>query len=347
MKKILTALLCLALLLGFISCGEKATDITTAVQTQSLPETDAKTETPTEAPTEVPTEAPTEAPAEAPTEAVTDPPKPENRDGMMIYYEDFESYGDINGAENVAAALKWDILSAAEGEAPNGWTAELYLKDGELIVENYSDQFDGTDSYAMILNDEYMRKAVEYGKYTLQYDVTYTAASNFKRYINIVTEYNADSYNSFIYRICGYGNNQCYCYGSWYTYDSNYENDAFAAQKKMTETNTTIAYKLLGIESDVGVEDAINNFKDVTVTVRVCRDSKAGCTIYMKTAEMPDFVLVSLTDEYSEGYDYIEELTGRAVCFKAGGKINGRMDNIALWLGFTDMPEDKTVTYNP
>lgn len=339
MKKITTALLCFVLFALLVSCGEKAPAATTAALTQSFPATDAKTE--------ALTESPTEAPAEAPTEAVTEPPAPANRDGAMIYYEDFSSYGDVSGAENVAAALKWELLSADDGTAPNGWTAELYIKDGALVVENYSDQINGTDSYAKILTDEYMKKAAEYGKYTLQYDVTYTGAANFKRYINIVTEYNADSYNSFIYRICGYGNNQCYCYGSWYTYDSTYENDAFAAQKTNTETNTTIAYKLLGIESGVAVDEAINNFKDVTVTVRVCRDLKEGCTVYMKTAAMDGFVTVSITDEFSEGCEYIDELTGRAVCFKAGGKINGRLDNIALWLGFTEMPEDTAITYQP
>ena len=341
MKKLTAFILLLALCAGICACAQKP-----AADTDKLTEK-ASAAPATEIPAETPTEAITEAPTEAPTEAATEPPKPVNQDGTMIYYEDFESYGEINGAQNVAEALGWKLLSATYDFAPSDWTGELYIKNGELIVENYSDQFDGTDSYAMILTDNYMKKAAEYGKYTLQYDVTYTGASNYKRYINIVTEYNGESYNSFIYRICGYGNNQCYCYESWHTYDAAYENDAFAAQKKNTETNTTIAYKLLGIEADVANDAAINNFKDVTVTIRVCRDMETGCSVYMKTAEMTDFVLVSLTDEFSDGSEFIEDLTGRAVCFKAGGKINGRMDNIALWLGFTDTPEDKTVTYQP
>ena len=340
-KRVLPVLLTVLFILPLAAGCTPTEEITT--DTQKTPDTEAQT---TGAVTVTETETETETEPESETEVVTEEPKAGLKDGMMIYYENFDNYGDVNGAQNVMAALNWQILNTSD-HAPNDWTAELYLKDGALVVENYSDQFAGNDSFALMLTDEYMDKAVKYGRYTLQYDVTYTGASNYKRYMNVVTEYNGDSYNSFIYRICGYGNNQCYFYGDWFTYDSTYEDDAFAAQKTNTEQNTTIAYKLLGIESDVAVDSAINNFKDVTVTIRVCRDVKAGCTVYMKTADMKDFVLVSKTDEFSDATAYTEDLTGRAVCFKAGGKINGRMDNIAMWLGFGEMPADTTVTYTP
>ena len=338
--KILAVILCAALLFCAVSCAGTPGETTKAAQTEKETTTKAQTETEAETKAQTETETGTE------TEAETEPPKPEIKDGMMIYYEDFTSYGVISDTNEVVNALGWKIQSSTEDNAPSDWTALLTLHDGVLEVINYdaATAFKGTDSFALMLTEEYMKSADEYGKYTLQYDLKYTGASNYKRYMNIVTEYNGDSYNSFIYRICGYGNNQCYYYGDWHTYDTD-ETDTFAAQKKNTETNTTIAYKLLGIESDVAVDSAIDNFKNVTVTIRLCRDVKNGCTVYMKTAEMTDFVLVSQSSEYSEGYDYMEDLTCGAVCFKAGGAINGTIDNIAIWTGFTDMPADKTVTY--
>ena len=330
--KIAALILCAAVLFCTASCGA-------GTEETSAPEQTAK-ETATE-PGAITETGPSTWP-----ETETEPAVAKLKDGMMIYRQDFEGYGDVNGAANVAGALGWKLLGTEDG-APNDWTSELYIRNGELAVENYSDAFDGNDSFALMLSDDYMKRAVEYGRYTLQYDVTYTGSSNFKRYMNIVTEYNGNSYNSFIFRICGYGNNQCYYFGDWYTYDSAFEGDAYAAQKKNTEDNTTIAYKLLGIESEVGADSAINNFRDMTVTIRVCREVKAGCTVYMKTADMDGFVLVSQTDADSDACWYIGELTGAAVCFKAGGRINGRMDNIAMWLGFGEMPANTAITYIP
>ena len=336
MKRFMAFILLLAVCAGTCACGQ-AQPADTVKQTEKAQ---------TQPVTEAPTEAPAEPPTEAPTEAVTEPPKPQYYDGQMVYFEDFSSYGDVEGTDGTVSALGWQILTAAD-LAPSDWDSALSIKDGELIVENYSESTGGTDSYVLMLQPNYMKQVRKYGKYTLQYDVTYTAAGNAKRYINIVTEYSEDGYNSYHFRIGGYGNNQCYCYKQWFTYDIADDDDLFAAQKKNENGYTTIAMKLLGLDGATDTADAINNFKDKTVTIRIRRDLKNGSEVYMKTADMEDFVLVSRSSEFSEGYDYLEDVIGNAVCLKAGGKINGRVDNIAIWLGFTDMPEDKTVTYQP
>lgn len=74
MKKLLSLLLALALVLSFSSCAVEDSTLASAPTTESTVVTDAPTETPTETPTEAPTELPTEVPTEAPTEAPTQPP---------------------------------------------------------------------------------------------------------------------------------------------------------------------------------------------------------------------------------------------------------------------------------
>ena len=35
------------------------------------------------------------------------------------------------------------------------------------------------------------------------------------------------------------------------------------------------------------------------------------------------------------------------ICLKTGGKMNGYVDNIMVWIGLGDEPADKTVTFKP
>jgi hypothetical protein len=63
---------------------------------------------------------------------------------------------------------------------------------------------------------------------------------------------------------------------------------------------------------------------------------------------MPEFVCVSMPREDSTGMVEWENVVGvGGLAFKVGAAINGTMDNIALWAGLGEMPEDTTVTYTP
>ncbi|MBR7061983.1 MAG: PT domain-containing protein [Clostridia bacterium] len=341
MKNVLRIMMlpvCLAILAGLAACkpgDDGGNNTQTAVPTAAELVTAAPTSAPTEQATEVPTDAPTEA------------PKPPVEAGMMVYYEDFSGYGDIDDTYKTARALGWEILSVAVDHAKNDWTAQLAIKDGALHVTNYSEEkgTGGTDGYTRIFDEMTMKRVKEFGSYTLQYDVTYLSASNYKRYINFITEYDAEGYNSYHFRIGGYGNNQTWYQGTWYTLDANDGNDLYAAKKKNDDNGTTVAYKLLGIEEPMD-ENTHNNFANVTVTIRVVRVDGLA-TIYMKTADMSEFLKVSAPSEASEDRGIEKSLYGLGVCFKVGGGINGIVDNVAIWTGTGEMPADKTVTYVP
>lgn len=102
MKKLLSALLCLALILScvmvFAACDDSGDPKETEGQT--TPQTDAPTEAPTEEPTEEPTEAPTEAPTDEPAETTE-----QGEDGTTDVGEnpdyDPEYYVVINSAEDL------------------------------------------------------------------------------------------------------------------------------------------------------------------------------------------------------------------------------------------------------
>lgn len=300
----------------------------------------------TELITTAPTDEPVITPTDAPTPAHTEAPLPEP--GTMVYYEDFSSYGNVSKNDEVAKALGWKLLTVEADGAPSDLTATLAIKDGKLEVTNFNadGDSDGKDGYLMMLNDAYMDKVLRAGEYTVEYDVTYNDAANYKRYVNVVTEYNREGFNSFHFRIGGYGNNQLYYQGTWFKYEENTERNLYAARKGNNEIGQTIAFKLRGIEGKIEDNNAIPNFKGVPVTIRVVR-ANGYASVYMKTAEMNDFIQVSETTETSEAFNTGKLLKGKAVCFKVGGKINASVDRIAIWTGGGEMPADHTVTYVP
>ncbi|MBQ9150682.1 MAG: PT domain-containing protein [Clostridia bacterium] len=360
MKKLNVLLILLAILTvaALTACNSgdtpDSTDSTsTVVDEVTEAPADSVTEVPTEVPTEAPTEAPTETPTEPATEAPTEPePQPtvEITDGMMLYYEDFSGYGDMDNLDDTIGALGWIIQTTADDYAYSDWTADLAIKDGALMVNNYRPEegFKGEDSYALMLGEDYMEAINEYGDYTIQYDVTYFDASNYKRYICLLTDYYGDTYNSYHFRIGGYANNQGHTFGKWVTYDVQDIAEDLASNLTANDPSlgTTIAYKLLGIETEIKDAAAIENFRNVTVTIRIQHDRDLGNIIYMKTEDMPEFICVSMPRYDAAGATEWENITGvGGLAFKIGAAINGSMDNIAMWAGLGEMPKDTTVTY--
>ena len=357
MKKLPVLLLLIALLAALLlACDsgdapKETTADTPAVTTEAPTEPEVPTEPEAEETTAEPTAEVTEPETEPETEAATEPePTVEITDGMMLYYEDFSAYGEITDHDAAVEALGWIIQTVADDYAYSDWTASLSIENGALTVNNYRPEegFKGSDSYAIMLDEEYMDAINEYGDYTLQYDVTYFDASNYKRYICLLTDYYGDTYNSYHFRVGGYANNQGHIYGQWVTYDVQDPEQDMAANLTVNDPQkgTTIASKLLGIETEIKDASAIDNFRNVTVTIRIQHDRDLGNIIYMKTADMADFVCVSMPRTDAGGaYDW-ENITGvGALAFKVGAAINGTMDNIAMWAGLGEMPEDTAVTY--
>jgi hypothetical protein len=376
-RRIIPCTLALLLIASFTACGgsengteteaptagESAADSTFSAWEESATTVAATTEPEeTPAPAEDSETGPVSKPdsetgAEAGAEAEAETRVPVT-DGMMIYHEDFESYGNVSGLDATIEALGWKIQTMADDYAFSDWTADMSIQDGKLYIHNYWDNPEaedyvvGTDGYVMILDSDYMEGLHEYGDYTLQYDLTYTGAGDQKRYIAIVTEYSGDMYHSFHFRIGGYGNNQTHMFSGWSYVDKTDEGayTIFAALTANDGTDgVTIAEKLLGITDPI-TADSINNFADVTVTIRILHDADLGNIVYMKTADMEDFVCVSMPvgDESLGTLNWLNcEEFGSAVCIKTGGQINGYLDNISIWSGLGDMPEDTTVTYTP
>ena len=355
---VLAIMMCAA---SFVACGsaDQPADTTTAATTTAATTTAATT---TEATTTEATTTKATTTKETTTTATT-PAEPEVKapaEGLIVFYEDFNSYANNDKTEDVLKALNWTKLTKEANGVYNETDGEFAFVDGRLYFDNWDAEalpegdtrVRGKDGYYAInvLNDEYM-KPVVMGKYTLQYDLEYVDSLNISRYAVIVTECSPDGqcYNSFHFRIGGYGNNQCHFYGSWKTYDAfDPATDAYVAStatdaEAAATKGTPISFKLLGKYYSA---DDVHMFANIPVTIRQQWNPEMGHTCYMKTADMKDFVKVSEPSVNADGPMYLG-WDGWAVQFKFGATIDGYMDNIIIWTGWGEKPAGTAVTYKP
>ena len=277
---------------------------------------------------------------------------------LWVYSEDFNGYADTGLTTDISDILNWHQLTVAGDHAYSESDVAFAIRDGRLYFDNYDtaeDSFgDGTlsrgkDGYYAIdlLNDAYMKYIVA-GKYTLQYDLEYTAAANVSRYAALITELSADRqcYNSFHLRIGGLADHQCHFYGAWKTYSA-YDPATDlnpSADDPTGAEGTPLVKKLLGL--DIAEVAERQNLAGVRLTVRLQWDAELGHHVYLKTADMAEFVKVSEPNLQAEAPKYVG-WQGWAVGLKIGGAVEGYLDNIRIWCGWGDEPSADAKWYQP
>lgn len=248
----------------------------------------------------------------------------------IIYYEEF-NYDNTQGNDAVLKLLGWSALSKSAKTAVTDPTAKLSIVNGKLYVNNNISG--GKDSYFMILNDDQMTSPWM-GDYTVQFDVTLTSSGDNARYIALLTDYDESTkgyYHSFHLRINGSANNQARINSHWTTFDA--PGKYYAADQDDTDGTSTIAKKLLGKDFD-----GSPLLKNVSLTIRVVSEKMdIGPRVYIRNNSAGgDFVLVSRAGGVEESditSGAYRQTGGKAIVLKAGGTINGFVDNIVVYLG--------------
>lgn len=246
----------------------------------------------------------------------------------IVYYEEF-NYENTSGNDKVAELLGWKILTKSDKTAVTDSTASYSIKDGRLYVEN--NRSGATDSYIMVLDSSSMSSTWMHD-YTVQFDVTLTSAGNNSRYIALLTDYLESTkgyYNSFHLRINGSANNQARHSGDWLTYDA--PGALYAADTDDTDGTFTIAKKILDKNYDGG-----QLLKNISLTIRVVNEEyDMGPRVYIRNNTAGgDFILVSRADpEGSQVHGLWRNIGGKAIVLKAGGAVNGYVDNIVVYKG--------------
>ncbi len=243
----------------------------------------------------------------------------------IIYYEEFD-YENTSGNDAVAKLLGWKLLSLNDKTAITNNTASYSIKDGRLYVNN--NRSGASDSYIMVCTDTRMAGGWMYD-YTVQFDVTLTSAGNNSRYIALLTDYKESTkgdYHSFHLRINGSANNQARIGGTWITFDA--PGDFYAADADDSDGTSTIAKKILGKDYDGN-----QILKNIDLTIRIVNEKyNAGPYVYVRNnTDGGDFVLVSRAEPGTTGV--WQTTGGKAVVLKAGGAVDGYVDNIVIYKG--------------
>ncbi len=255
----------------------------------------------------------------------------------LIYYEDFEDLRVSDSSESVLLNLGWKKDTTSNRAYSNNSTNySIVEKDGSKQLFLKNNKSDGTDSYVTVLSSALMGKYHEQN-YTYQYDINYESSLDTKRYIVLVSEYSGQFYNSFHLRNNGSANNQCHDNGSWRTYDV--RGEYFAAS---TDGNA-ISQKLLGVK----YSDSATPLQGLSISIRYLVDWENGNSVYLRVntegyENTGKWILVSKASPSADGAAYFTPDKGAAIVLKTGSKIDGYVDNIIIWEGLGDEPEDKS-----
>ena len=302
--------------------------------------------------------------SESESEAETEPPVPVDRfaDGTMIYYENFDSYGNESGNVMTLGALRkngvWRLddqidpyYERSQSYAAKS-TCRYSIRDGKLQIMGYRDASgneiaDASDTYLVVL-DENTLWELNGKAYTIQYEVTYESYANVKRYICLLWNYYGQYYNSFHLRVNGTGNLQAHKAGAWLDHDKYVAATDLYSGSLDGSSGTSIANKLLGI--DLGGSNSKAILRDIPVTVRIRIHTDGTATVLLST-DGERFVAVAEYHPSSEVGSGLNSHTatcnGGALAIKTGAGINGTLDDIMIYMGHGDTPEDKTVSFEP
>ena len=262
--------------------------------------------------------------------AVSAAPRDEAEPGEaynIVYYQEF-NYENRSGNVIIEKLLGWDILTKSEKNAPTESTAQYSIKDGRLYINN--NKTSGVDSYIKILDDAHMM-STWMNDYTVQFDLKLTSVGDHQRYIAILTDYKDSTtgyYHSFHLRMNGSANNQARINGKWSTFDA--PGDYYAADQNDSDGTSSITKKILGKDYVGGM-----TLENIDLTVRiVCEKLDVGPRVYIRNNTAGgDFVLVSRAGGDTPTSTAYQQTGGKSIVLKAGGKVNGYIDNIVIYKG--------------
>lgn len=220
-----------------------------------------------------------------------------------VYTADLNGIPDTQDSAEAQKAIGIQPLRGAESDIVFG------IQDGRLSFK----QSVGESLFSFpALDEAYMESAVDSG-FTLQYDLEYTAAA--EAYAALVTEMTADgqSFRQFALRADGEASYRLVRNG----------------------IGSTLAATAGGIPT-------VGEIANIRMTVRVQWHPKTGHTVYVKTADMIDFVEVCA----AVGGVHTEA-DGYAIGLAFGGAAEGYLDNIRIWLGWADAPSTAGIHYVP
>ena len=319
---------------------------------------------------------------------VTREPTP-GKDGMMVYYEDFNgltsdmSHADIleelswKALYNSASSIPANLTDLAEvGERKNP-TAIFSASNGSLYVNNNVSS--AAESIFKILTDEYMASCAA-GDYTISYDMVFDTFNNANAYVSAAPHFsydattNSHTFPMVIIRATGRMNHELRVNnGATGGGHKNVNNSSAISANQTSAANAWWVTRIFGELSNATYDStATTNLitgQNINVTIKMVKRTSSWSDA-IDRAELGDIskvnasrlttaetekltwgyhiyingVLASRFNTENENAQYWNELTSDTFGFFFGANTAVYLDNLAIWTGLGDMPEDTTTT---
>ncbi len=262
-------------------------------------------------------------------------------------------------------------LSVSKVGASSASTITLGAKNGQLIITNPSG---GKESFMQILSTEYMTPAAE-GDYTVQIDMTFRSGNG---WASIAPRYWSNGYSScyaaWKVKPTGYGNheaqgsenlilptggvdtvryeNTTIATGWWCSRVAGYQDiTAYNKTGALIDRKITVLIQVVRADSDYSHKPTDTELGDTSKmtdakAIRGYKDTVLGYGFHIWVLdENGQKVLVSAYNPNSNCNSEPEKWTewlGDALAFGVDANVTVAIDNLAVWTGLGDMPEDKS-----
>lgn len=259
----------------------------------------------------------------------------------VVYSEDFDNLGTVEGYDAVAELLGLSGVSREENSylwqahnenvaaTESGAGKFLSIRDGKLYITNNG----ASDDYMVLFDDDVMR-ALRTGSYTVEFGMTYQAASTSVRngYSTILYNFDAEgeTYGAPIIRISGYGANTVVRNGQ----STSIEAASTALNgKDVTSTSLTLYERLTADVANVNGVTILTGtqvLKDIALNVRVDVSVTNGVKIYVNDMLVSDtYDATSAT--FADWSLFVEESDGAQLAIKTSPGIAVAYDYITVY----------------
>ena len=251
-------------------------------------------------------------------------------DGQVIYFEDFQKYGNTTDS-SALATLGWREMTVEDDNVMGEADVKFDFENGRLHVNswNVGDTVPGHAFYAITqANDEVMKPLMP-GGYTLRYDIAYTPdLSGANALTSIIMDINGNNWTDAAFLPNGVG-----------LYENVTAGKAYKLNGDSIAVGNTLEKSISGVLLNEKPDNNTIPMLNVSVTIMVKVDPEKGPIYYVKKSADPDTAFVKVGEaKMDNGYVGWMAAASRALAIHTCKGLNAYYDNILVYSGLGDCP---------
>ena len=251
-------------------------------------------------------------------------------DGQVIYFEDFQKYGNTTDS-SALATLGWRKMTVEADNVMGEADVKFDFENGRLHVNswNVGDAIPGHAFYAITQANDEVMKTLMPGGYTLRYDIAYTPdLSGANALTSIIVDVNGNSWTDAAFLPNGVG-----------LYENVTAGKAYKLNGDSIAVGNTLEKSISGVLLNEKPDNNTIPMLNVSVTIMMKVDPEKGPIYYVKKSADPDTAFVKVGEATMDnGFVGWMAATSRAAALHTCKGLNAYYDNILVYSGLGDCP---------